>query len=162
MATAEPATGFDIARDLLVERVFDAPPSLLWRAWTEPELLVRWFTPAPWRMPACSIDLRPGGALRWTMRSPEGGESGHEACYLEVVENESLVWTDALGTGSRPLAQPFITVAIRLSGGKGGTRQVCHILHKDAQTRQIHLDKGFEQGWTACLDQLAQTLRTLD
>lgn len=97
--------------------------------------------------------------MRWTMRSPEGEESEHEACYLDMVENERLVWTDALGEGFRPLAQPFITVRIELQPEGEGTRQTCTVLHKDAATRGIHLDKGFEQGWNACLDQLANLLR---
>ncbi len=157
MATSE--SGFDPSRDLRVVRLFDAPCTSLWRAWTEAEWLKQWFVPAPWQMPRCSIDLKPGGALRWTMRSPEGGESEHEACYLEMVENERLVWTDALGEGFRPLAQPFITVRIELQPEGERTRQTCTVLHKDEATRGVHLDKGFEQGWNACLDQLANLLR---
>jgi len=154
-----PVQDHDPERDLLVTRVFNVPRRLIWRAWTEPELLMKWFTPAPWQMVDCSIDLRPGGALRWTMRSPQGEESTHEACYLEVVASERLVWTDALGAGFRPSLQPFIAVSVRLDDDNGATRQTCHVLHKGAATRQAHLDKGFEQGWGACLDQLADVVR---
>lgn len=155
------AVKHDPERDLVVTRTFEAPRRLLWRAWTEPHLLMRWFTPAPWTMSNCSIDLRPGGVLRWTMRSPQGEESSHEACYLEIVNDERLVWTDALGAGFRPAAQPFIAVVVGLDDDRGNTRQTCHVLHKDAATRRIHLDKGFEQGWGTYLDQLAEVVSRL-
>ncbi|GIL02282.1 MAG: hypothetical protein BroJett030_21810 [Alphaproteobacteria bacterium] len=154
-------TDYDPDRDLAATRLFDAPPSSLWRAWTEPALVMRWFTPAPWTMVDCSIDLHPGGAFSWTMRSPQGEEGTHEACYLDIVENERLVWTDALGPGYRPAVSPFITVSVRLAEQSGRTRLTCLIRHKDAATRQIHLDKGFEQGWGTCLDQLADVVRRI-
>lgn len=158
----QPADSHDPERDLIVTRRFEIARELLWRAWSEPALLMTWFTPAPWAMTACSIDLRPGGALRWTMRSPQGEESSHEACYLDVADGERLVWTDALGAGFRPLTAPFITVCVDFEGDATHTVQTCRVLHKDAETRQIHLDKGFEQGWGTCLDQLAETARHIE
>lgn len=154
-------TDHDPDRDLLATRHFDAPPAALWRAWTEPALVMGWFTPAPWTMVDCSIDLRPGGALRWTMRSPQGEESTHEACYLAVVANQTLIWTDVLGPGYRPAVTPFITVSVHLAETSGRTRLTSRVQHKDAATRQIHLDKGFEQGWATCLDQLADVVRRI-
>lgn len=75
--------------DLLLERSVDVPPSLIWVAWTTPEHLKKWFTPAPWQTIDCEIDLRPGGAFRTVMRSPEGQEFPNVGCYLEIVENEN-------------------------------------------------------------------------
>ena len=89
--------------DLLLERVVDVPRELVWRAWTTPELLKKWFTPRPWETIDCELELRPGGIFRTTMRSPEGEECPVLGCFLEVVENERLVWTEALGPGFRPL-----------------------------------------------------------
>ena len=50
--------------DLVLERVVDVPPELVWRAWTEPKHLMPWFTPAPWKTVDCEIDLRPGGIFQ--------------------------------------------------------------------------------------------------
>lgn len=58
--------------DLVLERVIDVSPEAVWDAWTKPELLKQWFTPAPWKTVECSIDLRQGGAFSTTMQSPEG------------------------------------------------------------------------------------------
>jgi uncharacterized protein YndB with AHSA1/START domain len=74
--------------DLLLERVVDVPPELVWAAWTVPEHVKKWFTPAPWTTVDCEIDLRPGGIFRFVMRSPEGQEFPNVGCYLEVVKNE--------------------------------------------------------------------------
>jgi uncharacterized protein YndB with AHSA1/START domain len=63
--------------DLLLERIVDVPPVLVWAAWTEPVRLKKWFTPAPWQTVDCEIDLRPGGIFRFVMRSPEGEEFPH-------------------------------------------------------------------------------------
>jgi uncharacterized protein YndB with AHSA1/START domain len=60
--------------DLLLQRVVDVPPELVWAAWTKPEHVKKWFTPAPWTTVDCEIDLRPGGIFRTVMRSPEGQE----------------------------------------------------------------------------------------
>src|ERR1700757_2562428 len=93
--------------DLLLERIVDVPRELVWMAWTTPEHVKKWFTPAPWATVDCEIDLRPGGIFRTVMRSPEGQEFPSVGCYLEVIENERLVWTDALAPGYRPSTTPF-------------------------------------------------------
>src|SRR5262245_63556914 len=100
--------------DLVLERIVPVRPELVWKAWTEPEHLKRWFTPAPWTTVDCQIDLRPGGIFSTTMCSPEGVvQPPHAGCYLEVVEEERLVWTDAVGTGYRTGGRTLLT-ALRL------------------------------------------------
>ncbi|MBD0321275.1 MAG: SRPBCC domain-containing protein, partial [Gemmatimonadetes bacterium] len=88
--------------DLVLERVVDVPPEAVWAAWTRPEQVVKWFTPAPWQTVHCEIDLRPGGIFRTTMRSPEGEEFSSDGCIVEVVENRRFSWTDGLAPGFRP------------------------------------------------------------
>jgi len=93
--------------DLVLERVVDVAPNLVWAAWTRPNYVKQWFTPAPWQTVDCEIDLRPGGIFRFVMRSPEGQEFPNEGCYLEVIENKKLVWTGALKHGYRPRQPPM-------------------------------------------------------
>src|SRR5207244_11313234 len=92
--------------DLGRERVVPVPREQVWTAWTTPEHLKPWFTPAPWTTVDCEIDLRPGGIFRTVMRSPEGQEFPNVGCYLEIIPNEKLVWTSALAPGYRPTNQP--------------------------------------------------------
>src|SRR5258705_2960462 len=99
--------------DLVLERVVDVPRELVWAVWTKPEHIKQWFTPAPWTTVDCEIDLRPGGAFRTVMRSPEGEDFANVGCYLEIDPGRKLVWTDALDAGfppsatDSPLSLPF-------------------------------------------------------
>lgn len=152
--------------DLVLERVVDVTPELVWKAWTTPEHLVHWFTPAPWTTPFCEIDLRPGGAFTTVMRSPEGEEFPATCCYLEVVANHKLVWTNALAPGYRPLDKvtscpgteliytAVLTLAPAQTPAGAGTRYTARVLHKDETGRQAMADMGFLEGWGTALDQL--------
>jgi hypothetical protein len=68
--------------DLVLERVVDVPPELIWKAWTQPEHLKQWFVPRPWTITECEIDLRPGGVFRMVMRPPDGEATGGRARLL--------------------------------------------------------------------------------
>ncbi len=101
-------------RELKLERVVDAPRELVWRCWTEPEHLRHWFTPKPWLTTECRIDLRGGGEFFTMMKSPEGGEYPNHGVYLEIVQYERLVFTDAYTVGWQPTENPFFTAIIEL------------------------------------------------
>jgi len=147
--------------DLVLERVVDVPPNLVWMAWTKPEHVSRWFTPAPWTVADCEIDLRPGGIFRTVMRSPDGKEFPNVGCYLEVVPIERLVWTDALLPGYRPSQTPFFTAVISLEPQGTGTRYTATAIHRDEAGRQRHEEMGFREGWGKALDQLVAHARSL-
>jgi uncharacterized protein YndB with AHSA1/START domain len=152
MANAKP--DFDPSLDLELTRVTKLPRALLWRCWTEPEHLMPWFCPLPWKTIDCEIDLRPGGIFRTTMLSPEGKEFPNAGCYLEVVKHEKLVWTDALLPGYRPSANPFFTGILTFEDTPDGTKYIARALHNNAEDRKKHADKGFEQGWGTVFEQL--------
>ena len=155
--------------DLLLERSVDVPPSLIWMAWTTPEHLKKWFTPAPWQTIHCEIDLRPGGAFRTVMRSPEGQEFPNVGCYLEIVENEKLVWTNALAPGYRPAkpvgAMPCVeftfTAVLTLTPEGKGTKYSALVIHGDEAARKRHAEMGFYDGWSTVLDQLVASVKQL-
>ncbi len=151
----------DSKLDLVLERVIDVPRELVWAAWTQPEHLKKWFCPAPWRVTECEIDLRPGGVFSTVMRGPEGQEMPGTGCYLEVVVNERLVWTDALLPGYRPAGNPFMTGLLALEPHGSGTRYVAAALHRDVETRDQHEKMGFHEGWGKALDQLVALAKTM-
>ena len=153
--------------DLVLERVVDVPRELVWRAWTSPEHLKPWFTPAPWKTVDCEIDLRPGGIFRFVMRSPEGKDHPNVGCYLEVIENERLIWTSVLGPGYRPSSRPperpedelAFTAVISLERSGKGTKYTAQVIHGDEQTARKHEKMGFSEGWGKALDQLVAMVK---
>lgn len=149
-------------RDLVLHRHVDAPPHALYRCWTEPDLLKRWFAPAPWTVPVADLDVRPGGANRITMRGPDGVDYPNRGVYLEVVPDERLVFTDAFVDAWTPSPKPFMTVILAFAPGEGGgTRYTIRVRHWTAADRERHENMGFFQGWGRCADQMAALAATL-
>jgi uncharacterized protein YndB with AHSA1/START domain len=147
--------------DLVLERHADVPPEKVWKAWTEPQHLKQWFAPKPWTIEECDVDLRPGGRFRFVMRSPEGQTFPNVGCFLEIVKNQRLVWTDALAPGYRPSAEPFFTAMVLLeSDGRGGTKYTAIAMHKDPEGREKHEQMGFAEGWGQVFDQMVEHVKT--
>jgi uncharacterized protein YndB with AHSA1/START domain len=146
----------DSKLDLVLERIVDLPPEIIWQAWTKPEHLKHWFCPRPWGVSSCQIDLRPGGAFNTIMLSPDGQEFPMNGCYLEIIENRKLVWTDALISGYRPSEKPFFTGILNLEPLGTGTKYKAIGLHKDEVSRNQHEEMGFSKGWSIALDQLIE------
>lgn len=158
-----PLPQIDPRLDLVLEREIDVPPELVWKAWTMPEHLKQWFTPKPWQTADCTIDLRPGGAFYTVMRSPEGEEFPGSGCYLEVVENERLVWTAALLPGFRPSAEEDLvfTAIITMEPSGSGTKYRAVAMHKDEKTRESHEQMGFHEGWGTALEQMIALVKQM-
>ncbi|RJF86842.1 polyketide cyclase [Oleomonas cavernae] len=159
--TTSPVWQPDPKLDLVIERTIDVPPELVWTAWTRPEHISKWFTPAPWTVTECEIDLRPGGIFRTVMRSPEGEEAVNLGCYLEIVPNQRLVWSDALLAGFRPSPHPFMTAIMTFERAGNATRYTAMAVHRDQATRDRHEEMGFYDGWGTVTDQLAALVKTL-
>jgi uncharacterized protein YndB with AHSA1/START domain len=151
----------DPALDLVLERTIAVAPARVWAAWTEPDLLVQWFTPAPWKTVAADLDVRPGGRCSTTMESPEGERFPSTGCYLLVDPEQLLVFTSVMVDDFRPVVPsnsaedlPF-TARIELSPtADGGTRYRAVAMHADAGACARHAEMGFHEGWGAALDQL--------
>lgn len=155
----------DPALHLVLERTTHVPVELVWRAWTEPELLKRWFCPSPWYVSAAELEIYPGGAFNVVRSSPEGEHFPSEGCVLEVVDNRRLVYTSALLRGFRPQppsahAHPafLLTVALDIEPIEGGTRYKALAVHTDSESRAAHLEMGFDEGWGAVFEQLVELM----
>ena len=146
--------------DLVLERNIDVPRELVWTAWTTPKHIRQWFVPAPWTITDCEIDLRPGGSFRTVMRSPEGQEFPNIGCYLDIVPNERLIWTDTLLPGYRPSENPFFTAILTLEPQGSGTRYTAIALHRDEAGRKKHEEMGFEEGWGTVADQMVAYIKS--
>ena len=147
--------------ELIFERHVNLPRETIWRAWTTPALICEWFCPLPWKVTECQIDLTPGGQFRTVMQSPEGEAFPHIGCYLEIVPNEKLVWTNALQPGYAPAPEvsPMITAIMTLSQQGDSTHYLARALHKDEKDRTAHEAMGFHEGWGKAFDQLVALMQ---
>lgn len=148
-------------RELVLTRIIDVPRAKLYRCWTEPELIKKWFAPAPWTVPTAEIDVRPGGSSLIVMRGPEGHEFPNRGVYLDVVKNEKLVFTDAFVNAWEPSQKAFMVGIITFEDHNGGTKYTARVQHWSAEDRDAHEKMGFHQGWGLCTDQLAALAATL-
>ncbi|MGK4008946.1 SRPBCC family protein [Sorangium sp. So ce1036] len=146
-------------RELVLTRIIDAPPEKVFRAWTDPELLKQWFAPRPFTTPVAELDVRPGGANLIVMRDPQGNEYPNRGIYLEVVENERLVFTDAYTRAWEPSGKPFMTVILTFEDQGGKTKYTARARHWTVADREAHEKMGFHEGWGQCADQLEALLK---
>ena len=142
-------------RDLILTRTFNASPSAVFNAWTQPELLQQWFAPRPWTTAKAELDVRVGGASLIVMRSPEGKEFPGHGVYLEVVKNSRLVFTDAFTRAWEPSEKPFMVVELSFEAQGESTNYTARVSHWTIADRKVHEKMGFHQGWVACAEQLA-------
>ena len=142
-------------RELVLTRIIDAPPEKVFKAWTDPELLKKWFAPMPYTVPVAETDVRPGGSSLIVMRSPDGNDFPNRGVYLEVVKNERLVFTDAYIKAWEPSEKPFMTVILTFENVGGKTKYTARVRHWTVADREAHEKMGFQQGWGQCADQLA-------
>lgn len=148
--------------DLVLDRELPVPVSIVWEAWTNPELLKIWFCPLPWRITSVDLDLQPGGRFNFVMEGPNGERSENKGCYLEVVPMKRIVSTDALHEGYRPSGNPGFMSAIVSFEDRGDTcRYTATALHANPEVRKQHEEMGFHDGWGAACDQLVELCQSL-
>jgi len=152
-------------QDLLITRTFDAPRELLWKAWTDPERVKRWWGPKGFTAPFCKIDLRIGGVFLNCMRSPEGKDYWNTGIYREIVESERIVCTDSFAdergnvvpathygmSADFPL-EMLTTVTFEQHEGKTKLTLI-HVGIPSGADRD-----GARQGWNESFDKLAEHL----
>lgn len=148
-------------RDLFLTRMIDAPPALVFKAWTDPKHIVHWFTPKPWSTTKATVDLRVGGTFFTMMRSPEGEDFPNYGVFLEIAKNRRLVWTDAYTQAWKPSEKPFMTAALDFEEIGGKTKYSAHILHWSVADREEHEKMGFHEGWATAAEQLAAYLKEM-
>jgi len=136
--------------DLVITRVFDAPPSLVYAAWTEPQHLARWSGPAGFTTPHATQDVRPGGRYRACLRSPQGEDHWLQGEYKELVPPSRLVMTHAWEDGQgRPGPATLVTVLFE-DAGAGRTRMV----FRQSGFTSVASRDGHEGGWSTSFGKL--------
>lgn len=136
---------------LSLVRSFKVSPAKVYRAWTDPQAMMRWFAPSDaFSIPHVEADVRVGGRYRIVMRSPDGEQHDVSGVYREVVPNEKLVFTWAWR--STPERESLVTVVLRPAGG-GTELTLTHEQFFDEEARDKH-----RHGWDGCLARLVNAL----
>jgi len=151
-------TMFAPRNELTITRVFDAPREMVFRAWTDPKQLQRWWGPKDFTNPVCEVDVRQGGAIRIHMRAPDGKVYPMIGRYVEVVEPERLVFlSSALDASGDPLFE-ILNVVTFAEEGDGKTKLTLHAKVSGAKPEATPHLAGMEIGWNMSLDRLADRL----
>jgi uncharacterized protein YndB with AHSA1/START domain len=154
-------------REISATRVFDAPRELVWKAWTEPERMMRWWGPKGFTMLSCKLDLRPGGVFHYRMQSPDGGDMWGKFVYRDIVEPEKIVFINSFSnkegnTVPAPFSPPWpveMLSTVTFSEHGGRTEVKVHWIPLTAtEEERKTFESGHESmrmGWTGTFDQLA-------
>jgi uncharacterized protein YndB with AHSA1/START domain len=143
---------------ILITREFDAPRHLVYKAWTTPELVRRWWTANRGEMTVAEIDLRVGGAWRYVMVTPDGFEVAFHGEYREIVPNERIISTEVYEAMPEGEALNTLTFA---ENEAGGTTVTLLVEHESKEHRDAHVNSGMEDGLQDALDLLEQVARSL-
>ena len=146
--------------DLVLKRRVNAPRHLLYQCWTREEHIPHFFVPRPHRVTACRLDPRVGGAFDTTF-DIDGNVMENKGVFLDLRENERLVFTDAYTGDWQPSGKPFMTVVLTFADEGGKTRYITRSRHWSKQDRLAHEEMGFHQGWGICADQLEALAKSI-
>lgn len=143
-------------RELVITRVFDAPRSRVFNAWTVQKDLAQWWGPKGFTNPVCELDVRPGGGIRIDMTGPDGVVYPMKGAFHEIAPAERLVVTTSAfeDEEGNPLLEVLNTVTFAEHNRKTKlTLQA--VVVKSAPEVEAALD-GMEEGWSQSLDRLAE------
>jgi uncharacterized protein YndB with AHSA1/START domain len=148
-------------KKMTIVRSFDAPVADVWRAWTEKELLDQWWAPKPWKAETKSMDFRVGGYWLYAMVGPDNTKHWARADYTDINPKKSFSVTDSFcdENGNKNNSAPSMKWKNSFSEKGEGTDVTVEISFDRAEDLQTILDMGFEQGFTAGLNQLEELLK---
>lgn len=157
-------------QELILERIFDAPRELVFKAFSEAEHLKHWWGPRGWIITVCNIDFRPGGIWHYCMKCVDenqgdffGFESWGKGVYHEIVDGESFVYTDYFSDaeGNEAEGMPPTLVTMLFEDYEGKTRLISRSKYDSPEALKTVLDMGMEQGIAETWDRLGEYLQTM-
>ncbi|WP_046227347.1 SRPBCC domain-containing protein [Paenibacillus dauci] len=157
-------------QSLVLEREFNAPKELVFRAFAEAEHLKHWWGPRGWTLTVCNIDFRPGGVWHYCMKCVDesqgdfyGYESWGKAVYGEIAEPDQFVYTDYFSDaeGKESEEMPSSRITMLFEEHNGSTKLISRASYDSAEALRTVLDMGMEQGIAETWDRLDEYVQTL-
>lgn len=149
---------------LIIERIFEAPPSLMFDIWTDCKHLKHWWGPKEWPMHECEMDFREGGSWLYCMRGPnEGDEAWGKFIYDEIRKPHKIVYRDYFtdSTGAINKELPGSKTVLEFFEHNGVTRQVSVTEYESPESLKTVLDMGMIEGINSSMERLDEYLETI-
>ena len=155
-------------RELVITRIVDAPRELVWKAWTEPELMMPWWGPRTFTAPSIKLDLRVGGEYLSCMRSPEGKDYWSKGTYKEIVPGQRLVLTDSFADDKGNIVPATyygmspefpLESLVTVTFDENDARTKLTLRYDDVSSIPESDLTDMQQGWNEMLDKLADFLK---
>jgi uncharacterized protein YndB with AHSA1/START domain len=156
-ATRSAVVTLPASTQIMITRQFDAPRHLVYRAWTTPDLIRRWWAGDRGQVTSAEVDLRPGGTWRYVMTANGGFEVAFHGEYREIVPDERIVSTEVFEGAPDAAAVSTATFAEQ----DGQTTLTILVEHTSQEHRDMHLNSGMEEGMNESLDHLEQVAASL-
>jgi uncharacterized protein YndB with AHSA1/START domain len=157
---------FTVDKDKLlvtIERSFDAPVDMVWRAWTDPELLAQWWAPKPWKAVTKDMDFREGGRWLYAMTGPEGQKAWDLKTFLKIDPKKRFSYRSTFSDENGDLA-PGTTGSTWTNSftERDGVTIVTNVIVNESLERlEKQIEMGFKEGYTMGLNQLEELLASL-
>ena len=165
MGNKNDSTDAQSDREIVITRVFNAPRELVFKAWTEPKHIEKWWGPKGFTTRVTEMDLRPGGQWCYVMIGPDGTEYPGKGVFREIVPPERIVTSDEFGEGIEKVLDVDLpqgmVLTIIFEDLEGKTRLTIQIVHQSADDRRKHEEMGVVAGWNSSLDCLDEYLAKL-
>lgn len=162
--------------EVVFERIFNSTPEMVFKAWTDPEMIKKWWGPEHFYAPSIKIDLRVGGKYIFAMHGPEGSQWDKDmysaGIYKEIVPNKKLVVTDYFSDENGDKASPTehgldsnmpqdMTVTVLFDDLGDGKTKLSIVYPKPESKEQLEamLKSGMKEGWNSSLDKLENALK---
>jgi uncharacterized protein YndB with AHSA1/START domain len=150
---------------ILITREFDAAPDLVFKAWTTPELIERWWAGKRGKVKSAEVDLRVGGKWRYVMEAQGDFEVAFHGEFREIVPNERLVNTEVFedpdGLWQRDPDFYAVNTITFTESGDGRTTMTCQVEHTKKEHRDGHIESGMEGGMQESMDALEEVASSL-
>jgi uncharacterized protein YndB with AHSA1/START domain len=150
--------------ELIIERIFDAPPNLMFEVWSSCEHLKHWWGPKEWPMHECEMDFREGGSWLYCLRGPnEGDTAWGKALYDEIQKPQKIVYRDYFtdSNGIIDKNMPGSKTVLEFNEHNGITRQVSTTTYDSPESLQKVLDMGMIEGMNSSMERLDEYLARL-
>lgn len=149
---------------IMITRELDAPPELVWQAWSEPAHVAAWYAPEGFTVPRIELDFRPGGVMDLDMQGPDGTIYPNKGTFLEIVPMERIVLSDQVqesdAWGDTP--PPDNVQTITFTALPSNRTRITNVIRLNSvAARDAMLEMGAATGWRQTLDKLAAHLASL-